>query len=308
MKKVIVLGIIVVCIGLMYQYPHVMLNPGELVEGHQKLNEKCLSCHKPFWGISNDKCISCHKLSEIGKDTLHINDTIKNKEKFLFHQNLANQECASCHTDHKGVKPDMPLSSFPHELLSETVISKCSGCHNKPSDNIHQQISVSCNNCHNTKGWKSSVVFNHDMIQGTDKNNCASCHQKPNDSYHNLFKDNCNKCHSTSKWVPSSFDHSAYFQLAEDHNAKCNTCHTNNNFSTYTCYGCHEHSQNKIMEEHNKHGINNFSNCASCHRSGNEHDEKRNGNSKELNQKEINNVKDYIKSQEKDEKKEKDDD
>ncbi len=61
------------------------------------------------------------------------------------------------------------------------------------------------------------------------------------------------------------------------------------------------------MEEHNEHGIYNFTNCASCHRSGNEHDIRMNGNSnQELNQNELNNVKEYIKSQEKDSKKEHD--
>src|SRR6188768_370309 len=70
MKKLIVLGIAIGCIVLMYHFPHAMLNPGELVDGHQKLNENCLACHNPFWGISNEKCITCHKLADIGKDSL----------------------------------------------------------------------------------------------------------------------------------------------------------------------------------------------------------------------------------------------
>jgi hypothetical protein len=69
MKKLIVLGIVVTCIILMNQFPHTMLNPGDLVEAHQNINNKCLACHVPFSGISNDKCISCHKLSTIGMDT-----------------------------------------------------------------------------------------------------------------------------------------------------------------------------------------------------------------------------------------------
>ncbi len=307
MKKLIVLGMIIVCIALMYQFPHAMLNPGELVEGHQKLNDKCLACHNPFWGISNDKCISCHKLSDIGKDTLMLSDTNATNEKVLFHQHLSNQKCTSCHTDHKGLKPEMSLSSFNHEMLPTTMISNCNSCHGQPADNLHKQLTTKCNNCHNTKDWKSSVTFNHDMIQGDSKNNCASCHKKPDDSFHQQVKDNCDKCHSTSLWKPSTFDHSTYFLLDGDHNAKCNTCHTNNNFSAFTCYGCHEHSESKIMEEHNEHGIYNFTNCASCHRSGNEHDIRMNGNSnQELNQNELNNVKEYIKSQEKDSKKEHD--
>ena len=306
MKKIIVLSIIIVCVGLSYKYPHKMLNPGELIEGHQELNNECLSCHNPFWGISNGKCISCHKIADIGKDSLSENVQNSSNEQILFHRKLENQECTSCHTDHKGVKPEMPYSSFRHELLPESEINKCGSCHNQPTDNLHKQVSSNCNNCHNPKGWKTEVVFNHDMIEGTDKNKCSSCHQKPDDSYHSLFKDNCDKCHGTEKWSPSSFDHSNYFQLDHNHNAKCNTCHSNNNFKQYTCYGCHEHSEGKLREEHNEKGIYNYTKCAACHRSGNEHDI-RNRNS-ESNKNEINHTKEFINSNKHEGKKEHDDD
>ena len=72
MKKAIVFGIMIVCIGLMYWFPHSTISPGELVEGHQNLNSDCFACHTAFKGISNEKCISCHKLSDIGKDTTAI--------------------------------------------------------------------------------------------------------------------------------------------------------------------------------------------------------------------------------------------
>ena len=179
MKKLLVFAIVVVCIALMYQFPHTMLNPGELVEGHQKLNDKCRACHNPFWGISNDKCISCHKLSDIGKDTLMIKNTKAKNENVLFHQHLSNQNCTSCHSDHKGIKPEMHISSFNHDMLPATMISQCNSCHGQPTDNLHKQLTIDCNSCHITKGWKSSLTFNHDKIQGDAKNNCASCHKKP---------------------------------------------------------------------------------------------------------------------------------
>ncbi len=307
MKKAIVLGIIIVSVGSSYFYPHAMLNPGDLIKAHHDINDKCLSCHKPFSGISNEKCISCHKLSEIGKDTMKIKDTSGTKKKILFHQQLSNQECSSCHTDHKGINYGMAMSNFKHEFLSESIISKCAGCHEKPIDNIHKSLASSCAGCHNTGGWKSSVAFDHNMISGTDKNNCASCHQKPGDVFHSLLKENCSKCHGTSKWIPSSFDHSSYFQLDRNYNAACNTCHANNNYNTYSCYGCHEHSENNIISKHTEEGIYNISNCASCHKSGNEHDIKMEGERKNrTDQKEINNAKDYIRPEKKGEKKDND--
>jgi hypothetical protein len=304
MKKLIVAGIVVLIVWLTVRFPFAMINPGDLTAGHQDLNQKCLSCHQPFRGIPNGKCIACHKLSEIGKDSLHPNDTNAINRKILFHQGLETQLCTSCHTDHKGIEPGPAISRFSHELIAETIISNCTGCHNQPPDTLHSKLSTACMNCHNTKSWKLSVAFNHDMIQAVGKENCTSCHAKPNDAYHTLITDNCNKCHTTVKWVPSTFDHSAYFRLDENHNAKCNTCHTTTDFKIYTCYNCHEHAENEMIQKHNEEGIYNITNCASCHKSGDEHEIERRGNT----EKERNNVNEYIKQRDKKDEKEKDDD
>ena len=267
MKKIIAIVIIVLCVWLLAAFPHVMINPGALVKGHQDIRNKCLSCHKPFWGIESQKCIACHKLADIGKD-----DSNSRKNIILFHQKLADQNCTSCHTDHKGINPGNSLNKFNHALLPAAEKAKCNNCHDKPSDNIHKQITSDCNSCHNINGWKSEVAFNHDKIQGADKSSCISCHKPPADSYHHTFKDNCATCHTTTKWKPSTFDHSAYFILDNHHNASCNTCHSGNNYKVYTCYGCHEHSEQIILESHSEHRTSNISNCISCHKSGSEHE------------------------------------
>lgn len=272
MKRIIAIVTIGFFAWMAYKFPYEMLNPGALIKGHQNIKTKCLECHNPFWGISSEKCIGCHKLSEIGKDSIKSNDTTSYRSKISFHVKFANQECTSCHTDHKGVKPSISVSKFSHELLSSAEKTNCSTCHNKPNDEIHKQIASSCNSCHSTQGWKSSVSFNHEMIQGADKNNCTSCHQPPKETFHNQFNNNCEKCHSTSKWKPSSFDHSSYFQLDQNHNTNCVTCHVNNNFRSYTCYGCHEHSQGNISNKHHEERISDLSNCVRCHKSGNEHE------------------------------------
>jgi hypothetical protein len=294
MKKLYVLGVTVVTIWLMIQFPHAMLNPGHLSAGHSELNKKCLSCHKPFRGIPDDKCISCHKVAEIGKDAA-------DPAKRLFHKELSTVRCTSCHTDHKGMNPEKQFNGFNHSLLSSAVVNNCNSCHQQPADTLHALVSASCSHCHTTTGWKTGASFDHALIQGIRKNDCASCHQKPGDAYHRTITDNCDKCHSTAKWIPSTFDHSAYFRLDKDHTTTCNTCHTSNNLSIYTCYGCHEHTESKMLQEHNEEGIYNITDCASCHKSGNKHDIR--GNGKE------NEIKDYLQKQ-KNEKdpKEKDDD
>ena len=275
-NSLIALGIAVVCIVLMYQYQNAMMSPGELSNGHQVVTHKCSSCHEPFWGIPNDKCIACHKLSDIGKRI----DTSTNDKKIPFHNYLKNQKCTSCHSDHNGVNPEILYGSFRHDLLSETLKNQCKNCHRIPYDKIHNQLSGECRNCHNTEGWKFSVRFDHDLIKGVDRNDCVTCHKKPKDTFHNSSKDDCIKCHYTNKWVPSSFNHSTYFILDKNHNAQCNTCHPNNDFLNYSCYGCHEHSESKIREEHDEEGINNLNACISCHKSGSKHEIESNHKSK----------------------------
>jgi hypothetical protein len=312
MRTIIALVVVIVSVWLAATYPRLMMNPGDLVQGHREIRDKCLSCHKPFWGIETQKCVSCHKLADIGKDSIR-------KKKMAFHGRLKDQKCTPCHTDHKGLNVKISPSSFNHDLLSQSEKANCNNCHGNPVDKIHNQIQENCSSCHNTEGWKSGAVFNHDMIKGTDKNNCKSCHKTPADnihkqvsdacnnchnttgwksgasfnhdmiqgadksnckachplpdaSYHRSFKDNCTKCHTTNRWKPSTFDHSRYFLLDEHHNASCTTCHTGNDYVSYTCYGCHEHTQSHITGKHSRHGMNNINNCVACHKSGNEHE------------------------------------
>lgn len=304
MKKVFITLVILTVIILSLQFPYVMLNPGELTEGHQEIKNECTSCHQPFWGIDNGKCRNCHETDEIGIKTVAGNMLPEKKKILAFHSKLKNQNCTSCHTDHKGIRPQVSLSSFDHDLLTGDVRTSCSSCHGSPADNLHKKLSTSCGNCHSTSTWTFSGIFDHDKIVGMNQANCNSCHEKPLDSFHQSAQDECSKCHSTNKWMPSTFDHSSYFVLDGDHNVKCSTCHVNNDFSAYTCYGCHEHSESKIREEHYEHGIRDFSNCTSCHRSADEHDIKNRDdrNKNGMSNGEIEKIKDYINNKEKEKK------
>ncbi len=280
MKILTALGIAAIFILLMYLFPHTMLSPGVLVEGHQELKNKCMSCHAPFGGIENEKCIACHPLADIGKDSLMTSG------KPPFHQALTSQSCTSCHTDHAGLQPQSSLRSFNHELLDKTMINECIRCHQQPTDELHQQVTSNCKNCHDTKAWKLSSPFNHDNLVPESKNNCAACHKAPMDDMHKFSTANCDKCHSTTQWVPSTFAHDAYFRLDNDHNAKCTVCHLTNNYTTYTCYGCHEHTAAGMKAEHSEEGINNITDCVSCHKSADEDGaerNKRNGSSQNGN-------------------------
>lgn len=254
---------------LLVLYPDIMLSPGKLVQGHQEVGQQCFACHQPFGGIENNRCIACHELAAIGRDTQQI---ITADKKVLFHEKLDKLDCTTCHTDHAGLVPEKGTKGFDHAMLPEKVTNECMGCHQKPEDKLHRQLTDACAKCHSTTGWKMETAFNHDMVQLPARDNCAGCHENPSDAFHRSLKDNCTQCHSTTQWVPSTFEHNAYFVLDSDHNAKCATCHLNNNYTTYTCYGCHEHTVSNILQEHREEGITNLTNCVKCHKSSDEHE------------------------------------
>lgn len=172
------------------------------------------------------------------------------------------ERCATCHkpedigrlTTH-GEPIQKPLTSTPfHQKL---VKQDCLACH---SDHA------------GVKRFHVVGHFKHYLLRADTRKECQSCHQPPKDSLHDQITGNCSQCHSQQKWVPATFDHDKYFALDRDHNVKCVTCHERNDYGRYTCYGCHEHSPDKIRREHIEEGIRDFKNCVECHRSANEHD------------------------------------
>lgn len=272
MKTIITVSVLLVAGLAMYFFPHILLNPGQLVEGHQKIRESCTSCHTPFWGIDSDKCISCHKISEIGSKSPNQADSGIFERTLTLHKNLGSQSCTSCHSDHKGKKPDRSIMHFDHQIVSKVGTATCSNCHNKPQDNIHKLVGSDCNKCHSTEKWNGAGQFNHSMIQGKDSNNCISCHKTPTDNLHQQSSGACLSCHNTTKWLPANFEHNKYFRFDSNHPSDCKSCHQSSNFKEYTCYNCHAHSQSRVENKHERHGISNFNNCVRCHKSGNEHD------------------------------------
>jgi hypothetical protein len=277
--KYIFFFITIAVIGIVFAFPHKMLSPGNLYQAHSDLNNDCFACHKVFSGTPNENCISCHKVSEIGIKTNKKRENTSISNKLSFHKNLQNQDCISCHSDHKGLDPKLSLKKFDHILLDETNRNNCISCHSQPKNKLHSQVTNSCVSCHSTTSWTSTTLFNHDKIKGAIRNNCLACHESPKDNFHsNSTNSNCISCHSLDKWKPSTFSHDKAFSLDQNHNASCVTCHTNNDFKTYTCFGCHEHFLNNIRGDHNEEGISNFDDCVKCHRSGNEHDIRMNEN------------------------------
>jgi hypothetical protein len=223
-KLVLAANLIVFAI-LAFVYPHLMVGPGKLIPGHNKLEADCFACHAPFIGADSQRCITCHKPTDIGRLTTVGQPVEKPLTATPFHQKLVKEDCVACHSDHAGVKRFRVQGRFNHTLLQKGTRAECQGCHLSPKDSLHQQITG-----------------------------------------------NCSQCHSQEKWTPATFDHDKLFELDRDHNDRCVTCHARNDYSRYTCYGCHEHTPENIRRKHIKESIRNYDNCVECHRNADEHD------------------------------------
>jgi hypothetical protein len=183
-----------------------------------------------------------------------------------FHQQLIEQYCMACHSDHQGPKlTKRSRKPFSHDLLKVAVRDTCSSCHAAPKDTVHRNLKVECSKCHGSKAWKPAH-FDHALLAKAELDRCQSCHNVPTDRLHRHFQGGCKSCHKTEAWKPATFDHNKYFVLDSDHEATCETCHKNKDYSRYTCYGCHEHSQAKVRTGHPEEGIPDFENCVECHR------------------------------------------
>jgi len=215
-------------------------------------------------------------VADIGLRTTQGVAVAQRSVKTSFHQELIEQDCMACHSDHQGPKlTQLSRKPFSHALLRAAIRERCESCHVAPTDNIHRDLSVSCGQCHKPGQWKPAT-FDHAQLAKAVLERCEGCHQSPNDSLHQQIKTNCKQCHSPERWKPATFDHDKFFVLDGDHNTKCATCHTTDDYSRYTCYGCHEHQPARVRAEHVEEGIRDFENCVECHRSASEEPE-RNG-------------------------------
>ena len=167
-------------------------------------------------------------------------------------------------------EPISPLWHAPSESssLARSITSLLAAIDAKPS----LKTTMACHSDHQAPRLtqRSRKPFSHQLLRAAVQEQCESCHKAPADNLHRQITGNCKQCHNPDAWKPATFEHDKLFVLDKDHNAPCVTCHIKNEFSRYTCYGCHEHQPAKIKAEHLEEGIRNFENCVECHCSATE--------------------------------------
>ena len=257
---------LLVLVALAFAYPHLMVSPGPLVKGHAELATDCFACHDAWRGAASPRCVECHATAEVGLKTTKGVPIAAGTLQASFHQSLIEDDCMACHSDHQGPKlTKRSRKPFSHDLLKLAVRDTCASCHAAPKDTVHRGLKVECSKCHGNDAWKPAQ-FEHALLAPAELDRCETCHNAPTDRLHRQIQGSCKSCHKTEAWKPATFDHDKFFVLDRDHQATCETCHKNNDYSQYTCYGCHEHSQAKVRAEHVEEGIQNFENCVECHR------------------------------------------
>jgi hypothetical protein len=279
-------------------FPHEVmgfsLNAHQLTAPRQPFT--CADCHQEdVAAFSLDTCNSCHRQTDLGFMTAHTlsfgsacldcHDGVdrfgKNFEHNAFSFKITGKHigvaCVQCHINARG------LSDFP------VTLQDCHSCHF--NDDPHEgRFGADCSQCHTADGW-TPATFDHNLsafklegkhaevaceschvnqqFKGTPTD-CYSCHQQ-DDEHNGQNGMDCAVCHATSAWTPAEFNGQHTFPLNHGDGATCATCHPAG-FTTYTCYGCHEHNEGEVRSEHLEEGIGDFQNCMECHPDGEEHE------------------------------------
>ena len=166
-------------VALVFAYPHLMVSPGAVMPAHAEINTDCFACHAPLRGAAADRCIKCHALADIGVRTTKGAPVERKAVKASFHQQLLEQDCMACHSDHTGPRlTERRGKRFSHQLLRADVRERCEACHKPPADSLHRQVTGNCAQCHRQAGWKPATVA-HDklfLLDGDHNASCVTCH------------------------------------------------------------------------------------------------------------------------------------
>jgi hypothetical protein len=157
-------------------------------------------------------------------------------------------DCLACHDGSGNTAVDHDTFDF-----------KLTGAH----------AAVACDGCH--EGAQSLQDYRR------APQDCFSCHED-DDEHDGAYGKDCGSCHSAKAWDDVTFDHKV-FPLDhgdEERTATCETCHPDTT-DAYTCYGCHEHTQANVLDEHEGRSLAELEDCVRCHPGGREAEEDEGG-------------------------------
>lgn len=196
------------------------------------------------------------------------------------HTELAT-DCFACHSPWRGAAPDRCATCHRSVDIGVRTTKGLPLTQRQLKTSFHQDLmELDCMACHSDHQGprltqRSRKPFSHGLLRTAVRERCDHCHVKPVDKLHRNLTGGCAQCHKTQAWKPATFEHGEHFVLDRDHDVKCVTCHVNEDYKRYSCYGCHEHTLQSIRAEHEEEGIAAYENCVECHRSADEEPRKK---------------------------------
>ena len=235
---------------------------------HEEMEKECQSCHNAEdWLDITFK----HSDTQFPLTVKHQGIPCKNCHDIKNFQNSTG-DCRGCHTDvHQGRLG--PWCESCHTPVSWNVIDPVIAHANTTFPLLGKHARLDCNGCHYTE------------IEGEFsplKSECFSCHsedynrvQSPN-HMSSGFPLTCETCHGFFSWKPAQFrEHDGIFPIFSGNHSgewnECSDCHIiPGNFQVFSCLNCHEHSRDKMDQEHREvPGYIYESNaCYNCHPTG----------------------------------------
>jgi hypothetical protein len=244
----------------------------------------CAGCHsRPGFGVPGTSCRACHATDDA-------------------HGGAFGTDCGACHrpTTWTDVTFDHSTTAFP--LTGAHAGVACASCHTgggfavagtscracHAADDAHNgTFGTDCGACHKPTAWTDASIDHsktafpltgqhqalqcsqchaNGVFQGTPTT-CSACHTAPTTHVGTLFTGACSGCHSTAGWVPATLPNHPFPLNHGRTTSACAVCHPTN-YADYTCYGCHEHTQARMVATHAEHGITDLSDCVHCHPGG----------------------------------------
>jgi hypothetical protein len=187
------------------------------------------------------------------------------------------KDCFACHAPLHGASADRCIACHALKDIGLRTVAlqpTPAASASRLKRSFHQDLTEpNCMACHSDHAGpkltqRSRKPFSHALLRAETRTRCESCHQAPANALHRQISGHCAQCHAPPAWKPAIFEHDKLFVLDGHHNASCATCHGAEDYSKYSCYGCHAHTPANIRAKHVEEGIQNFENCVECHRSG----------------------------------------
>lgn len=208
-----------------------LVMPGEVIHGHSDVEGECSACHAAFEKQSqNSKCVECHE--DVAADI---------KQFKGFHgqfPGVQDQQCKTCHTEHKGRNATIVVldeKSFDHDMTDFRLDGK--------------HADVECSGCHE-----------EDKKLREAPGQCFDCH-RDDDVHKGNLGEACKDCHTPADWKQVEFDHDTtdYPLVGKHKQVECLDCHADDTFTLTptTCFGCHE--------KDDAHDGRSGENCENCH-------------------------------------------